>query len=56
MATFPEAESRLYNNIYVCQKTGKKIRLPIGKFLSGKYSVRKGMSKQLRPIRKRCKK
>lgn len=56
MGTFDEAEARLFNDMYVCQRTGKKIRMPISKFLSGKYSVRKGMSKYLRPVRRRSKK
>ena len=56
MGTFKEAEARLFKDIYVCQRTGKKMRLPINKFLSGKYSVRKGMSIYLRPVRKRSKK
>lgn len=55
MATFPEAEARLYKNVYICLKTKRKVRLPIGKFLSGKFSTRKGLSKQLRPVRKRSK-
>lgn len=55
MATFPEAEARLFKNVYICLKTKRKVRLPIGKFLSGKFSTRKGLSKQLRPIRKKSK-
>ena len=56
MATFKEANARLFKNIYVCRKTERKIRIPIQKVLSGKYSVRKGMSKKLRPVRKVSKK
>ncbi|MFP4402618.1 MAG: hypothetical protein ACLFPL_05325 [Candidatus Nanoarchaeia archaeon] len=56
MGTFKEAEARIQKDIYVCQRTGKKIRLPINKFLTGKFSVRKGMSKYLRPMRKKSKK
>lgn len=56
MGTFKEAEARLYKDMYVCQRTGRKMRLPINKFLTGKFSVRKGMSKYLRPVRKRSKK
>lgn len=55
MATFPEAEARLYKNVYICSKTKRKVRLPIGKFLTGKFSTRKGLSKQLRPVRKKSK-
>lgn len=56
MGTFKEAEARLFKDMYVCQRTGKRIRLPINKFLNGKFSVRKGMSKYLRPVRKKSKK
>jgi hypothetical protein len=56
MATFPEAESRLHKNMYICRKTNRKIRLPINKVLAGKFSVRKGMSKRIRPVRKISKK
>ena len=56
MGTFKEAEARLFKDIYVDKKKEQKIRLPINKFLSGKFSVRKGMSKSLRPIRKVSKK
>ena len=56
MGTFKEAEARLFNNVYVDKKKEKKIRLPVGKVLSKKYSVRKGMSKNLRPKRKISKK
>ncbi len=56
MATFPEAEARLLKNVYVCKKTGKKMKLPINKILSGKFSTRKGMSKHMRTKRKIAKK
>ena len=56
MATFPEAEARLYTNIYVCRKCENKVRVPISKFLNGKGVCRKCDSKQLRPVRKISKK
>lgn len=52
MATFPEAEARLFGSIYVCRKCESKIRVPIGKVLAGKGVCRKCKSKQLRPVRK----
>ena len=55
MVTFPEAEARLYKDIYVCRKCEHKIRVPIGKFLAGKGVCRKCGSKALRPVRKRSK-
>jgi hypothetical protein len=52
MATFKEAEARLFENMYVDKKKEQKIRLQIGKVLAGKASVRKGMSKRVRLKRK----
>ncbi len=56
MATFPEAEARLYQNIYICRKCESKIRVPISKVLAGKAVCRNCKSKQLRVVRKRAKK
>ena len=56
MGTFKEAHARLFENVYIDKKKEQKIRLPVGKVLSGKYSVRKGMGKVLRPSRKIAKK
>jgi len=52
MASFPEAEARLFKNVYVCRKCESKIKIPISKVLAGKGVCRKCNSKQLRPIRK----
>ena len=56
MGTFPEAEARLFGNVYVCRKCETKTKFPIGKVLAGKVSCRKCKSKQLRGVRKRAKK
>lgn len=56
MATFPEAEARLYNNVYVCRKCERKFKIPIGKVLAGKAVCRNCDSKQARPVRKISKK
>ena len=56
MGMFKEANERLYKDVYVCMKTKRKIRIPINKFLSGKFNVRKGISKQLRAVKKKDKK
>lgn len=56
MAVFPEAEARLFRNMYVCKKCETKSRLSISKVLAGKAVCRACSSKQLRPVRKRAKK
>ena len=56
MATFPEAEARLYKNVYICRKCEGKSRYPIGKVLAGKATCLKCGSKYLRGVRKISKK
>ena len=56
MGTFPEAEARLYSNVYVCRKCESKIKVPISKVLAGKAVCRVCKSKQMRPVRRRSKK
>lgn len=58
MATFVEAEARLFKNIYVCKNCKKKFRTSIGKVLSGKAICRncKSKGKKVRPIKMRSKK
>lgn len=56
MGTFPEAEARLYNNVYICRKCESKTRVAIGKILAGKGVCRKCCSSQLRKVRARAKK
>ena len=56
MAVFPEAEARLYKNVFVCKKCEAKTKVSIGKVLAGKASCRACSSKLLRPVRKRTKK
>lgn len=53
MAKFPEAEARLFRNIFVCKKCKAKVRAPTLKVLAGKISCRKCNSKALRPIKKK---
>ncbi len=53
MAKFPEAEARLYKNIFVCKDCKSKIRAPQMKVLQGKISCRKCKSKSLRTVRKK---
>lgn len=56
MASFPEAEARMYKNVYVCRKCKKKTKTTIGKVLAGKAVCRSCKSKAVRPIRMRSKK
>ena len=55
MATFPEAEKRLFKNIYICRKCESKTRIPIRKVLTGNAVCRKCGSKQMRTVRKKSK-
>lgn len=56
MGTFPEAEARLFKNVYVCKKCEKKFRTSTGKVLAGKAVCRACKSKSQRPVRMRSKK
>lgn len=56
MATFPEAEARLFKNMYVCRKCETKFRTTVGKVLAGKASCRECKSNSVRPVRMRSKK
>lgn len=53
MAKFPEAESRLFKNIFVCKRCKSKIRTPNTKVLAGKIKCRKCNGKAVRPVRKK---
>ena len=54
MGKFPEAEARLFKNIFVDKKTKKKIRAPPLKVIAGKVRSRgtEG-TRKLRPKRKK---
>jgi len=56
MASFPEAEARLFKDVYICRKCESKTKVPISKFLIGKGVCRKCGHKGLRAIRKISKK
>ena len=56
MATFPEAEARLFKNVYICRKCEKKFRTTVSKVLAGKAVCRSCKAKQVRPVRMRSKK
>jgi len=53
MAKIPEADARLFRNIFVCKKCKTKIRASSMKVTQGKIRCRKCSSRALRPIRKK---
>ncbi|MBI1970346.1 50S ribosomal protein L40e [Candidatus Woesearchaeota archaeon] len=53
MVKFPEANARLFKNIFVCRRCKRKTRIPNRKVLSGKASCRKCSGRALRPVRKK---
>ena len=53
MAKIPEAEERLFKNVFVCRRCNTKVRAPTLKVLAGKVKCRKCGSRALRPIKKK---
>lgn len=53
MAKIPEADARMFKNIFVCRKCKSKIRASPMKITSGKVVCRKCGAKTLRPVRKK---
>ncbi|MBD3313345.1 50S ribosomal protein L40e [Candidatus Woesearchaeota archaeon] len=53
MAKFPEANARLFHNIFVCKRCKSKIRAPNIKVIEGEIKCRKCNNKTLRPKRKK---
>lgn len=53
MVRFPEAEIRIFRNVFVCRKCKTKVRTSAMKIRSGKVSCRKCGSRALRPIKKK---
>ena len=53
MAKIPEAETRLFRNIFVCRKCKSRIRANPMKVSQGRISCRKCGSKALKPVRKK---
>jgi len=50
---FPEAEARLFKNVFVCRKCKTKRRAPTMKVMEGKIACRRCGSKALKPVRKK---
>lgn len=53
MAKFPEANVRLFKNIFVCKDCKSKIRAPNMKVILGKIKCRKCAGNSLRTVRKK---
>ncbi len=53
MVRFPEAEARMFHNIFVCKDCKRKIKAPVMKVLQHKIKCRKCDSKALRTLRKK---
>ena len=53
MVKFPEAESRLFKNVFVCRRCKRKIRAPNTLVIAGRVLCRKCKGKVLRPIRRK---
>ena len=53
MAKIPEAQNRLFKNVFVCKKCHTKIRSDPQKILKGKVKCRKCGKKAFRPFRKK---
>lgn len=53
MAKIPEAQKRLFKNVFVCKKCKSKIRAEPLKILEGKVKCRKCGKRAFRPLRKK---
>ncbi len=53
MAKIPEAQNRLFKNVFVCKKCHAKIKADHQKILKGKIKCRKCSKKAFRPLRKK---
>ncbi len=53
MGKFPEAEARLFRNVFVCKDCKARIRADNLDVNEGKVKCRKCNSRDLRPVRKK---
>ena len=53
MAKFPEAEARIFRNLFVCRKCKSTIKANNMDVMAGKIKCRKCNSKALRPVKKK---
>ena len=55
MAKIPEAQNRLFKNVFVCKRCQHKIRADPKKVIVGKVKCRKCKSSALRPLKRKNK-
>jgi len=53
MAKIPEAQNRLFKNIFICKGCKSKMKSNIQKVLKGKVKCRKCGKRAFRPIKKK---
>ena len=53
MVKFPEAQARMFKNVFVCKRCKSKIRADNMKVIAKKVKCRKCNDKALRPVRKK---
>ena len=53
MGKIPEAQNRLFKNIFVCKKCQSKVRADAQKILKGKVRCRKCGKDAFRPLKKK---
>ncbi len=53
MAKIPEAQNRMFKNVFVCKKCQTKIRADPQRILKGKVKCRKCNKKAFRPLKKK---
>jgi len=53
MAKIPEADARLFKNVFVCRRCKVKVRAPNMLVIAGKVKCRKCNRTALRPVRKK---
>ena len=51
MVKFPEAQARIYRNVFVYRRCKLKLRSPNMKILAGKVKCKKCGGRALRPVR-----
>jgi len=53
MAKIPEAQKRLFQNVFICKNCGAKIRSDPRKIIEGKVKCRKCRKRAFRTIKKK---
>jgi predicted Zn finger-like uncharacterized protein len=53
MAKIPEAQNRLFKNVFICKNCQSKIKADPIKILEGKVKCRKCKKRAFRPIKKK---